>query len=249
MVRILLTLLAATCFGLSAGGSARPLDVEALLEDLAERVSKSGRDDPGDREAIALIDSLGASWGAADEDERDDIVRGLDRVFLAQRRADRDGRRETRLYEAAARALGRTGDDGARRLLRWVGHPKHKRDVALQRQLVLALGETRSDLAIKPLSKLLGEDAPPVLSAAATALGQFRAKDQKVRKMLFEDLLKTLESARENARGNDSTAGALWGAVRGPGLSSLAKLSGARAGDVESWRRWWNKNKRKSWEA
>jgi len=114
---------------------------------------------------------------------------------------------------------------------------------------VLALGETRSDLAIKPLSKLLGEDAPPVLSAAATALGQFRAKDQKVRKMLFEDLLKTLESARENARGNDSTAGALWGAVRGPGLSSLAKLSGARAGDVESWRRWWNKNKRKSWEA
>ncbi|MDA1265255.1 MAG: HEAT repeat domain-containing protein [Planctomycetota bacterium] len=237
---------------LAADDDERPDDrpeIETLLETLEDRVGKSARDDPKDREAVQLIESLAGQYESSGDNDRGDIVRGLDRVFLAKRRADRDGKRETGLFIAAAKALGKTGDDGAKRLLRWIGNPKHRQDVALQRELVLALGATRSDDAVKPLADLLGEDVPQIVGAAAAALGNFDGKDQKVRKSLFEDLLKKMESYRENARGNDSTAQALWGALRGPGNQSLGKLSGARQNDPESWRRWWNKNKRLDWDA
>ena len=222
-------------------------EVEALLDELAELVSKSSREDPKELEAVRVIETLAGEWKRSGEDDREDIVRGLDRVFLAKRRAKKDGSRETGIYHAAAKALGVAGDLGAKKLVRWIGHRRHQDDRGLQRELVLALGQTRSDDAIDTLEDLLDEDVPEVLGAAAKALGELAGKDQKVRKRLFEALLKTMESAQENARGQDSTAQALWGALNGPGSSSLAKLSGTRQNGVVSWRRWWNKNKRRDW--
>jgi len=223
-------------------------EIAALLENLATRVGLSGRDDPGDREAVAVIETLAGQWRRSGEHDRKAIVRGLGRVFLAKRRAERDGTRKSGLYEAAAKALGKTEDEGAKKLKRWIGNPKHKRDVPLQRELILALGKTRADGAIDTLEDLLSEDEPRLLSAAATALGNFDGAKSKVRKDLFESLLKTMESARENARGGGSTGSALWDALRGPGQGTLARLSGVRQNDPESWRRWWNKNKRSDWD-
>jgi hypothetical protein len=223
-------------------------EIETLLEDLGNRVKRSGRDDPRDAGAVTVIGTLSGQWQRSGDHDRSDIVRGLDRVFLAKRRANKDGSRETGMFIASAKALGGTGDAGAKKLVRWIGNKKHDDDRALQRELVLALGKTRSDHAIDPLEDLLDEDVPEVLGAAATAIGDLSSKDQKVRKQLFEALLKTMESQRENARGGDSTGQALWSALSGPGRASLNRLSGARENDLVSWRRWWNKNKRRDWD-
>jgi len=222
-------------------------EVEAMLDELAEFLSKSSRADPRERKAVSVIGRLAGEWKRSGEDDREDIVRGLDRVFLAKRRANKDGSQETGIYVAAAKALGGAEDEGAKKLVRWVGNRRHKDDVDLQRELVLALGQTRSDKAIDTLEDLLDEDVPEVLGAAAKAIGEMSGKDQKVRKRLFESLLKTMESAQENARGQDSTAQALWGALNGSGSSTLAKLSGTRQNGTVAWRRWWNKNKRANW--
>lgn len=221
--------------------------VEAMLEELAELVKKSSREDPRERRAVGVIQSLGEEWKRSGEGDRDDIVRGLDRVFLAKRRPNKDGSQATGIYVAAAKALGRAEDDGAKKLVRWIGNRRHKDDVELQSELVLALGKTRSDAAIDTLEDLLDEDVPEVLGATAKAIGEMSGKDQKVRKRLFESLLKTMESAQENARSQDSTAQALWGALNGSGSATLGKLSGTRQNGTVAWRRWWNKNKRASW--
>ena len=223
-------------------------EIALLLDDLSSRVKKSNRDDPRENDAVKVISSLAEQWKRSGDGDRDDIVRGLDRVFLAKRRASKDGSRTTGIFIAAARALGNTGDDGAKKLLRWIGNKKHQDDVDLQRELVLALGRTRSDRAVDALEDLLKEDIPEVLGAAATAIGELATKDLKVRKRLFESLLKSMESNQENARSQDSTAQALWGALRSPGQKTLSSLSGASQSGVESWRRWWNKNKRGSWQ-
>ncbi len=223
-------------------------EIASMLEILADKVGASNREDPSESVAIKAIRDLGSEWFGSGDKDRGAIVRGLDRVFLANRRADKDGGRETLIFREAAKALGRARDEGAKKLDRWIGHPKHRGDIALQVELITALGRTQSDKGIKTLEGLLNENTPELLAAAATALGNFAGKELKVRKNLFESLLKTAESTRENARGNDSTANALWRALGGPAQSSMRSLSGAEESSTEAWRRWWNKNKRKNWD-
>lgn len=223
-------------------------EIETMLEALAEKIRKSNRGNPHEREAVILVRDLGAQWKQSGDRDRAHIVRGLDRVFLAQRRADKDGVRRSPIYREAARALGHTGDKGASKLSRWIGHPKHKRDIELQRELILALGRTKADEGVKLLAGLIKDDTPRIISAAATALRNFAGKDQKVRKRLFEDLLKATESAQAEARSNNSTAQAIWNTLNGPAQSTMRRLSGARLSGPEAWRRWWNKNKRKDWD-
>lgn len=223
--------------------------IETLLETLARAVRKSNREDPTERGVVELVRDLGAQWMHSGDRDRSAIVRGLDRVFLARRRTDKEGVRITPIYREAAKALGNTGDEGAERLERWIGHPKFKRDLDLQRELILALGRTKADKGITVLEGLLRDDTPEILSAAATALGNFAGKDQKVRKRLFERLLKAVESAQGNARSNNSTANAIWSALNGPAQNTMRRLSGARQNGPEAWRRWWNKNKRDDWDA
>lgn len=224
-------------------------EIETTLKNLAEKVRKSDRGDPIEKEAVKLVRELGAQWNRSGDHDRTAIVRGLDRVFLARRSSDKFGARKTPIYREAAKALGGMGDAGAAKLVRWIGHAKHRRDVELQRELILALGRTQADKALRTLERLLKDATPEFASAAATALGNFARKEQNVRKRLFEELLKVTESAEAIARGNDSTAQKFWKALRGPAQSSLRRLSGARQNGTESWRRWWNKNKRKDWDA
>ncbi len=223
-------------------------EIETMLEALAKKVSKSNREDPLEKQAVKLVRSLGDQWRPSGDKDRAAIVRGLDRVFLSRRRADKEGVRQTPIYREAAKALGKTADKGAVKLDRWIGHPKHKRDIDLQRELILALGRTKADRGLKTLQGLLKEDTPKIISAAATALANFAGKDQKVRKRLFENLLKAIESARANARSNNSTAEAIWGALSGPAQNTMRRLSGANQNGTAAWRHWWNKNKRKNWD-
>lgn len=222
--------------------------VETLLDELANYVRKSGRDDPGDSAAIKRVDQLGKEFKLSGPKDKKAIIRGLERVFLAKRRAEKDGSQKTALFILAARGLGGMGTDATAPLLKWIDSSRHKNDLALQRELILSLGRTKSKKARKELQDLLKDVRPTFKSAAATGLGMFTHEPSKVRKELFEDLLKALMQARANSLGQNTTAQEIWSALNGPSTSSMRKLSRASEGSPEAWQRWWNKNKRRDWD-
>jgi HEAT repeat protein len=222
--------------------------VEALLDRLADYVRKSGREDPGDSAAIKHVDQLGKEFKLSGPKDKKAIIRGLGRVFLAKRRAEKDGSQKTALFILAARGLGGMGTDATDSLLKWIDSTRHKKDLALQRELILSLGRTKSKKARKELADLLKDVRPTFKSAAATGLGMFSHEPSKVRKELFENLLKAVMQAQANAQGQSTTAQEIWSALNGPATSSMRKLSRASEGSPEAWQRWWNKNKRRDWD-
>jgi HEAT repeat protein len=250
----LLALVAACCtapLGALPAQDERPDNreaVETLLDELADYVRKSGRNDPGDSAAIKRIDRLGSEFKVSGPKDKKAIIRGLERVFLARRRANKDGSQNTAMFILAARGLGGMGTDASDPLIKWIDHARNKKDLALQRELILALGRTKSKQARKELQDLLRDVRPAFKGAAATGLGMFTHEPSKVRKELFEDLMKALLQAQANALGQGSTAQEIWRAVHGSATSSMRKLSRATASSPEAWRRWWNKNKRRDWD-
>ncbi|MDP6537954.1 MAG: hypothetical protein QF903_14060 [Planctomycetota bacterium] len=223
-------------------------EVATRLEELAKLIGKSGKDDPGDARAIRLVRELTGEYSRSGSSDQADILRGSGRVFLARRRANKDGSRNTRLFLEAAKSLGIIGADADRLLLTQIDSKRHRDDLALQKELILALGKTRTKRARTSLVKLLKDYRPTFIAAAATGLGHFTFEPSKVRKDLFEDLMKALLQAEGNARGQDSTATAIYNAMRGPTNSSMRALSGGNAGSPSAWQRWWNKNKRRDWD-
>ena len=223
-------------------------EVKALLDELAELVSRSGREDPGDKKAVSLINRLKREFNRSGKHDKSHIIRGMERMMLARRKAHKDGSVDTALFIEAARALGPMGEEASKPLLKWIDNKRHRDDLALQRELILSLGLTRSKLARKELTKILKDRRPTFLAAAATGLGQFTHESSKIRKEIFENLMKALIQAESNARGQDSTATSIWAAINGPASSSMRKLSGASAGSPEQWQHWWNKNKRRDWD-
>ena len=79
--------------------------IETLLETLARAVRKSNREDPTERGVVEVVRDLGAQWMHSGDRDRSAIVRGLDRVFLARRRTDKEGVRITPIYREAAKAI------------------------------------------------------------------------------------------------------------------------------------------------
>jgi hypothetical protein len=253
--RVVLPILMLACYASPASALVRqdgPPDnrdaVEGLLDELADYVKKSGRDDLGDSAAIKRVDQLGKEFKLSGPRDKKAIIRGLGRVFLAKRRAEKDGSQKTALFIIAARELGGMGTDATDSLLKWIDSSRHKNDLALQRELILSLGRTKSKKARKELQDLLKDVRPTFKGAAATGLGMFTHEPSKVRKELFEDLLKALMQAQANALGQSSTAQEIWRALNGPATSSLRKLSRGSASSPEAWQRWWNKNKRRDWD-
>jgi hypothetical protein len=140
------------------------------------------------------------------------------------------------------------GADADEPLIKWIGNPRHRDDLALQKELILSLGRTRTKQARRELHELLTDHRPTFIAAAAKAMGNFTFEPSKVRKELFEDLLKALLQAQSNAENSDSTAMDVWRAMRGPTIASMRALSGASVSSPSAWQHWWNKNKRRDWD-
>jgi HEAT repeat protein len=148
-------------------------------------------------------------------------------------------------------------------LARWVGHETYEAEIGLQRELLLALGETRAPKAVEPLVEHLEHEDPRLVAAAGEALGSFERADAPLRKKLFEKVLNVLTAAKNasdaasQAQGTQpvpqpSPEGAVlaerYEQIRAPLSKTLARLAGAEQPDPEAWRRWWNKNKNASWQ-
>jgi hypothetical protein len=223
-------------------------EVLELVDKLDAHASKKGSEDI---DAVAVIDKLNQEFPNSGPKDRAAIVKALSKCF-EQRRLGKEGEPpDNRLYIAAAAALGQMGPDSTKTLAGWIGHKDHRKDLALQRRLLLSLGHTKDKAAVKPLLENLENKEPQLIGAAAEALAEFADADQETRKQAFEAMLKVLMSAYAPtvADTTDTIARERYDIVAAPIITTLQRLSKHEERDPAEWQRWWNKNKKADWDS
>jgi hypothetical protein len=223
-------------------------DVKEWLSTLKGLIGKRGDEDPA---AIVLIDKLAVEFQTSGEKDRVAIAKGVASCLSQRRKELSKGVPDNGLKMATAKALGVMGPESTGALSKWVDDKKVRDNLELQRQLVLSLGLTKDEDATRTLVDLLKYRNPTIVASAAEALSQFEKIELKQRKKLFEEILKTLMSAKGkvDADPTDNIAREEWNVVSAPLMTALTVLSGHKdAKKPEEWQRFWNKNKKKkSW--
>jgi len=221
-------------------------EVKTLCEELGAHAGKRGKEDS---EAISVIDKLVQEFANSGPKDRAAIVKQLDKCFTEKRQEDKDGLRENKLFLAAATALGEMKPECVPVYLKWIGEKSHKKDIALQRLLILKLGKTKDEAGRKPLINLLNDENAKIQAAAAEALGEFGEASQEVRKTTFEALLKLLMSnkGQVDSNVNDLIARERYDTIAAPIATALGRLSGQKDLSPEEYQRFWNKNKKEEW--
>ncbi len=221
-------------------------EVKTLCEQLGGHAGKRGKEDS---EAISVIDKLVQEFANSGPKDRAAIVKQLDKCFTEKRQEDKDGLRENKLFLAAATALGEMKPECVPVYLKWIGEKSHRKDIALQRLLILKLGKTKDEAGRKPLINLLNDENAKIQAAAAEALGEFGEASLEVRKATFEALLKLLMSTKGqvDSNVNDLIARERYDTIAAPTATALGRLSGQRDLSPEEYQHWWNKNKKEEW--
>lgn len=221
--------------------------IKEMVDTFGSHIKKRGAED---REALGVVDKMLGEWGNCGPKDRKSIVRILSRALNENRRADKDGQPNNMLFVAVAVAFGRMAPESAPELMKWIGHKKHKKDLKLQRYLILSLGKAKDKKGLKVLIGLLRHKDSPVQAATAEALAHYRKKDQRIRKDVFEEVLKVLNEAFNAKEGSTSNreAAERYDVIAAPMISTLQALSGATVRTSNKWRVWWNDNKRRKWD-
>lgn len=222
-------------------------EVKELLGQLKDHAGKRGKQDT---EAIAVMNLLLVEFEQSGKKDREAIAKGFSGVFKQKRQEDENGVRQNQIFMTSAVAMGLMGPESVKSLTGWIDHKSHRKDLALQRRLILSLGKTKDPKGIKPLIGLLVHRQATVQAAASEALGNYDGSDQKVRKDAFESILKVYAgvSGQKDSDPNDRTARERYDAISAPMGTALALLSGQDNRKVVEWTRFWNKNKKKNWD-
>ena len=103
---------------------------------------------------------------------------------------------------------------------------------------------------MKTLLDLLDSNKDTLVGATAESLANFDGAALKVRKEIFNKLLRlmTTTKALKDADANDIVAREKWDVIAAPIITTLQVLSGHDERKPEEWQRWWNKNKKKDWD-
>lgn len=222
--------------------------VKAFLDELGAHIKARGEKDP---EAIGVLDKLVQEFPNCGPKDRATIVKALVDCFDVKRTKElEEGIPDDRLVQAAATALGVMGPESAKPLSALIGDKAHRKNQRLQQRLALSLGKTKSLEGQKTLLALLKHKDAPMQATGAEALANYFEAELDTRKMLFEELLKTLmdqKGRKDNV--TDLEAQERWNTISGPILETLQKLSGHGETDPDLWLRWWNDNKKKDWGA
>jgi hypothetical protein len=242
-----------------AGGKApeapdkRP-EVASMIEKLDKHVDKHGAEDA---DAITLVGQLAGEFTKSGPKDKSSIVTAMGKCIEAPRTEPKKGEFNDKLAIAAADVLGQMGPESVATLITWIGNKNVRRDIALQRQLVLSLGKTRDKEGIKTLTLSLENKDAPVVAAAAEAIGEFGDAKLDVRKELFSSVLKNLMSAKNAKDAESQSTGGPKGSiaterydtVAAPLMTTLHKLTKHDESTPEGWEHWWNKNRQANWDS
>jgi len=221
-------------------------EVKELLARLKEHASKRGKED---QQAIEVLDELTQEFEQSGLKDRAAIAKDIGKT-LKQKRQEKDGVRDNKLYLASATALGLMGPESVKPLEGWIGHKTHRKDLPLQRILILSLGKTQVEKSIDTLIDLLDNKDAIVQAASAEALANYDGSDHKVRKDCFKEVLQALMSVHNSVKAdvNDTIAQQRYDVIAAPMITTLQVLSGHDERQPDNWQRWWNKNKKRNWD-
>ena len=229
-------------------------EIQDKREDIAELVSKLGahlkkRGDE-DREAIEVVDELVQEFPKCGPKDKKSVVKALDGMMKAKRKAIDKDQPDNRIHVAAATALGTMGPESVKTLDGWIDKKPHEKDLVVQRALILALGKTADAKGSKTLMNLLNHNLPEIQAATAEALANYADADLKLRKEIFKEALDVLMGVRSiiDQDQNEVIEHERWDVISAPIMSTLSRLSGHQEQDAHRWQHWWNKNKKKDWD-
>lgn len=222
-------------------------EIKEKLEKLKGHIGKRGEQD---QEAVAVIDGLLQEYPSCGPKDRESICKSLSKCFDQKRQDLGEGIPNNQLYMAAAASLGEMGTEAVPILTKWIGNKKHRKNRTLQQRLILSLGKTKDPDAVEDLLDLLNDKDSVIIAAAAEAMGEFGAAKQKVRKEIFNELLKILVTTKalKDSDINDVASRDRWDVISGPITTTLQILTGEQETNPEKWQRWWNKNKKADWD-
>jgi hypothetical protein len=226
--------------------------IRELIHDLTEELNRKELDTA---QRTALIQQLANEFALAGSKDRVTIVKALERCLSTRV----TGKADLELADLTVRALAAMAPESVPVLTRAAENRSLMKDAKLARTIVLALGKTRDKGVLRSLTGLLDHAQPELVATAGEALGEFELAPLETRKKLFEEVLKTLSSAKNSRDAALQTAAQTNGMVDAsferryellePALlTTLARLSHQEARGPELWQSWWNKNKRGNWD-
>jgi hypothetical protein len=221
-------------------------EIEEMLDQLSEHVKAKGKED---EDAIKVIDDLYREFPNSGPKDRAAIVKGLEGCFKAKRKDNDEGLPDDRLYMAAAVAMRDMGPESVKPLMGLVNHKDFRKNLRLQEEIVVSLGKTKDEGAIKTLIGLLKHKDAELIAAASRALSEYREFELDTRKEIFEEILKVLMAHKSavDADTTDPIASERYNTIAGDMISALQQLSSHDERIPEEWQRWWNKNKKEDW--
>ena len=224
-------------------------EVKALVDEIDPLLKAKGEKD---KEAIEVLDKLVQEFPNCGPKDRLAIVKVCSDCFDVKRTKElEEGVPDDRLYRAAAVSMGLMGPESVKPLMALIGDKSHRKNQGLQIALTQSLGKTKSPDAVKTLMSLLKHKDAPMQAAGAEALAYYSDAPDATRKLIFEELLRTMmdQKTKKDTNVTDQEAQERWNIISGPIIETLQKLTGLGQSDPDEWQRWWNDNKKKNWEA
>ena len=235
---------------------AKPVPDKEVAEKVAQlaKIAKNKKFTE-DARGVEVIDVLMMKHtaGMIDKD-RKMVVKALDGVLNKNKVRPPDN---VGLYNAAAEALGRHGDDGAKALRKaYESKSRFKAKpmwVPLRERLLRNIGRAKDEANVKFLIEVARRSPEAALQAAAgDALGFFEESKLKVRKDIVGQLLIRFGELSEQASVAGTSVEAQnakdrLASVSGKWIGTLKKMTGQKFDTFRDWQVWYQKNKNKKW--
>ncbi|MHC4862200.1 MAG: hypothetical protein ACYTDY_19135 [Planctomycetota bacterium] len=220
----------------------------AFAKDFKGKLKKMGEPD-----ILEAIDKLVAFYNQKEVDDKKAKKAILDAMAKAA------GVRNSLVVAKVMQKCGEMDDGVLKILLGVLGRELKKKEPNddIYESALESLGKLRSEnpTAIKTLTDLLKYKKDEVVARAARAIASYEKASGKVRKGLFEEVLKQSEGVYSSAQGNNQPMERKWNIIGDDVMEALHKLSqpprpnNVKFNNPAPARQWFNKNKKQPWDA
>jgi len=230
-------------------GPALAKDEEPTASDKAEEYAKAfkkGYKKMTSAEQMEGVDKLVGFYtdkAVTEKGAKKAILEGLSKLMVV---------RDKTVVAHALKKLAALGEDGVRLVLPTLNRELGQKapEESVYETALETLGKIRSEnkLVIKTLTKLLKDKENEIVGLAARTIANYGESSGKIRKELFEEILKSVEGVYSGAQSQNQTLERKWNVIGDDAVDALSRLAHAKLADPTVARKWFNDNKKKNWD-